>query len=76
VAAVYHRALGGRVTFIDAMTRDEVAAAVERCPWEWAVELQGFAPWPASRARGDPFYPPSLADTAKPSTTAIWNRTP
>jgi hypothetical protein len=75
MAEVFHRTLAGKVTWIDAMTRDEVAAAVERCPWEWSLSPRLFAPWPASRRRGDPVYPPSLADTTQPSANPIWNRT-
>jgi hypothetical protein len=37
-----------------------------------ALAMRGFAPWPV--ARGEPVYPPSLADTAKPSKNPIWNR--
>jgi hypothetical protein len=74
MAEVYHRALGGRVTWIE-MTRSEVAAAVAQAPWEWAIEIRGFAPWPASRVSGEPVYPASLADEAKPSTSPVWDRT-
>jgi hypothetical protein len=74
MAEIYHKTLGGKVTWIE-MTRDEVAAAIARAPWEWSIELRGFAPWPASRVRGEPVTPPSLADTAQPSATPIWNRT-
>jgi hypothetical protein len=75
MAEIYHRALGGRVTWVDAMTRADVAAAVARAPWEWALSPRGFAPWPASRVRGEPVYPASLADEAKPSTSPVWDRT-
>jgi hypothetical protein len=51
MAECYHRSRGGKVTFIDAMTRDEVEEAVERAPWEWATSPRGFAPWPAGRVR-------------------------
>jgi hypothetical protein len=73
VAEVYHRTFGGRVTFLDAMTRDEIAAAIERAPWEWHTAPRGFAPWPADRVRGEPVYPPSLADTAQPRAPKMWD---
>jgi hypothetical protein len=74
VAEIYHRSRGGRVTMIDAMTRDEVEDAIERAPWEWHTSPRGFAPWPASRVRGVPVIPPSLADEAKPIANSIWKR--
>jgi hypothetical protein len=74
MAECYHRSRGGKVTFIDAMTRDEVEEAIERAPWEWATSPRGFARLPADRVRGDPVEPPSLADTAKPSADPIWKR--
>ena len=73
MAEIYHRTLGGKVTFIDAMTRDEVEAATARAPWEWSTSSRLFAPWPASRVRGVPVEPLSLAD-ASPRATSIWKR--
>jgi hypothetical protein len=52
VAEVYHRTRGGKVTFIDAMTRDEIEEAIERAPWEWHTAPRGFGKRPASRVRG------------------------
>jgi hypothetical protein len=75
VAEIYHRTLGGRVTWIDAMTRAEIEEAVERAPYEWSLSLRGFAPWPADLVRGDPVVPASLADTVKPSASSLWERT-
>jgi hypothetical protein len=73
MAAIYRRTLGGKVTFIDAMTRDDVAFAVARAPWEWSTEPRGFAKWPADRVRGDPVEPPSLADTwPRNGADSIW----
>jgi hypothetical protein len=63
VAEIYHRTFGGRVTFLDAMTRAEVASAIERAPWEWHTAPRGFAKWPADRVRGVPIVPLSVADT-------------
>jgi hypothetical protein len=57
VAEVYHRTFGGRVTFIDAMTRAEIEEAIERAPWEWHTAPRGFASWPAGRVRGVPVIP-------------------
>jgi hypothetical protein len=71
MAEVYHRSRGGKVTWIDAMTRDEVAAAVERAPHEWSLSLRGFKPWPADRVRGEPVEPQSLAD-AMARASSIW----
>ena len=70
---IYHRSLGGRVTFTDAMTRDEVEAAIARAPWEWNTAPRGFAPWPPDRVRGEPFVPASLADTAEPRGSSVWD---
>jgi hypothetical protein len=71
MAEIYHRTASGRVTYIDAMTRDEIEAAISRCPWEWSAEPRGFAPWPATLVRGEPVTPPSLAD-AMPRASSIW----
>jgi hypothetical protein len=71
MAQVYHKTLAGRVTYIDAMTRDDVAFAIARAPWEWSAEPRGFAPWPASRDRGDPVELRSLADT---TAAGAWKR--
>lgn len=69
--SVFHRTLGGRVTLVE-LRPAEAAAAITCCPWEWAADQKAFAPWPASRVRGDPVYPLSLADTAQPSANSIW----
>jgi hypothetical protein len=72
VAEVYHKTLGGRVTWTE-LTRDEVAFAIARAPWEWSTEPRGFAKWPADRVRGDPVEPPSLADTwPRNGADSIW----
>ncbi len=73
MSEIYHRSLGGRITFIDAMTRDEIEDAVKRAPWAWCETLRGFAPWPPDRVRGEPVYPPSLADTAQPRPPRVWD---
>jgi hypothetical protein len=39
VAEVYHRTAAGKVTWVDALTRDEVEAAVARAGWEWSFRL-------------------------------------
>ena len=72
MAEIYHRSLGGKVTFIDAMTRDEIAAAVDRAPWEWNTAPRGFAPWPPTCIRGVAVEPPSLADTS-PRASSVWD---
>jgi hypothetical protein len=69
---VYHRTLGGRVT-VDAMNADERAFAVASAPWEWSLSPRLFAPWPLDRVRGEPVYPPSLADTAQSRAPQIWD---
>jgi hypothetical protein len=74
MTVVYHRTLGGKVTFIDAMTRDEIEAAVERAPWEWSAEPRGFAEWPVDRVRGEPVELRSLADDARPFANSLWKR--
>ena len=51
MAEIYHRTLAGKVMWIE-MTRDEVNAAVARCPWEWSLSPRSFASWPPSRRRG------------------------
>jgi hypothetical protein len=61
MAVIYHRTLGGKVTYIDAMTRDEIEEAIERAPWEWSADLKSFASWPAGRARGVAIDLPSTA---------------
>jgi hypothetical protein len=71
VAEVYHRTFGGRVTFLDAMTRYEVEEAVRRAPHEWSLSLRGFAPWPPSLVRGEPVVPPSLADTMPRASSIV-----
>jgi hypothetical protein len=68
---VYHRTLGGRVTLTE-MRRDEIAAAIARCPWEWHTAPRGFAPWPDDLVRGVPVEPPSLAD-AMPRSPKMWD---
>jgi hypothetical protein len=73
MAEIYHRSVGGKVTFIDAMTHDEVADAIERAPWEWHSAPRGFAPWPADRVRGVPVIPPSLADRM-PRGSSVWDQ--
>jgi hypothetical protein len=73
VAEIYHRSAAGKVTFIDAMTRDEVEAATARAPWEWCETLRGFAPWPPDRVRGEPVIPPSLADTMPAHRVKMWD---
>jgi hypothetical protein len=70
MAEIYHRTLGGKVTYIDAMTRDEVEAAIAGAPFEWSTSPRGFAPWPPHAVRGTPVIPPSLADEPK-----AWKRT-
>jgi hypothetical protein len=75
MAVIYHRTAGGKVTYIDAMTRDEIEAAIKRAPFEWSASPRGFAPWPPSLLRGDPVYPASLADEARPSQSKVWDRT-
>ena len=72
MAEAYHRSLAGKVTWIDAMTRAEVAAATARAPWEWSTSPRLFAPCPLSRVRGEPVYPPSLADTS-PRSPKMWD---
>jgi hypothetical protein len=72
VLPVFHRSLGGKITWIDAMTRDEIEAAIARAPWEWSADQKGFAPWPSHAVRGEPVIPASLADT--PRASAIWKR--
>jgi hypothetical protein len=77
MAECYHRSLAGKVVWIGDLTRDEVAEALARAPWEWHTAPRGFAPWPPSRVRGEVFEPPSLADTmtgARSSTSGIWDR--
>jgi hypothetical protein len=74
MAEIYHRTLGGRVTWVE-MTRDEVEEAIARAPWEWAASPRSFAKWPADRIRGVPVIPASLADTAAPAQGSIWERT-
>jgi hypothetical protein len=73
VAEVYHRTAAGKVTWVDALTRDEVEAAVARAGWEWSLSPRGFAPWPPTLLRGIPVTAPSLADTL-PSRNKIWDR--
>lgn len=72
MAECYHRTAAGKVTWIDAMTRDEIATAVDRAPWEWNTAPRGFAPWPPSLVRGVPVTPPSLAD-AMPRSPKMWD---
>jgi hypothetical protein len=43
---LYHRSAGGKVTYIDALTLDEAAAAISRAPHEWSTSMRGFAAWP------------------------------
>jgi hypothetical protein len=50
VAEVYHRSASGKVTWVDAMTRDEIEAAIKRAPHEWHTAPRGFAPWPQLHA--------------------------
>jgi hypothetical protein len=75
VTEVYHRTAGGKVTYIDAMTRDEVEAAVKRAPHEWATSPRTFTKWPPTLLRGTPVIPASLADEARPSQSKVWDRT-
>jgi hypothetical protein len=76
LAEVYYRSLGGRITFIDAMTRDEIEAAVARAPHEWSLSLRGFAKRPPELVRGTPVVPASLADTmGSTRTSSLWERT-
>jgi hypothetical protein len=70
---IYHRSLGGRVTSVELLPA-EFACAVAAAPWEWAAYPKGFAAWPADRRRGEPVYPPSLANEAKPIAPSIWDR--
>jgi hypothetical protein len=72
MAEVYHRSAAGKVTWIDAMTRAEVEAAVKRAAWEWSTSPRGFAPWPPELVRGEPIEPPSLAD-AMPRSPKMWD---
>ena len=73
MAKVYHRTLADKVTWIDAMTRAEIEAATARAPWEWSTSSRLFESWPASRVRGVPVIPPSLADTAQPRAPKMWD---
>jgi hypothetical protein len=75
MAEVYHRTLGGRITFIDAMTRDEVEEAIARAPHEWSLSLRGFAPWPPALVRGEPVELPSLVDAMRPRASPARSRT-
>jgi hypothetical protein len=71
MTAIYYRTAGGRVTYIDAMSRDDVANALARAPWMWSTEPRGFAPWPADRVRGEPVELRSAADT---TAAGAWKR--
>jgi hypothetical protein len=73
MAEVYHKTLGGRVTWVE-LTRDEVASVIERAPHEWAASPRGFAKWPLHTVRGVPVIPPSMADEAKPIASSLWKR--
>jgi hypothetical protein len=72
MTAIYHRTAGGRVTYIDCMTRDDVANAIARAGWEWSLEPRGFAKWPADRVRGEPVDIRSAADVEHSART--WDR--
>jgi hypothetical protein len=74
VTEIYHRSAAGKVTWIGDLTRDEAAEAIARAPWEWHNAPRGFAPWPPTLVRGEPVYPPSLADEARPSQSKVWDR--
>jgi hypothetical protein len=71
MTAICYRTAGGRVTYIDAMSRADVANALARAPWMWAESPRGFAPWPATHVRGVEVELRSVADT---SASGAWKR--
>jgi hypothetical protein len=59
----YHRSMAGKVIAID-MHAEEAACAIAAAPWEWALGLRQFAPWPADQVRGEEVKLPTVAGTS------------
>ena len=46
------------------MHAEEAACAIAAAPWEWALGLRQFAPWPADQVRGEEVKLPTVAGTS------------